>query len=373
MRSLPFSPGFSSRDIGVDLGTANTVVSARGGELVVSEPSVVAADARTGEPLAAGDEAVDLLGHEEITAIRPLKDGVIADLQAAEALLRHLIGKVRRHGRARPRIIAAVPAGVSGVQRRAVAQVCVAAGAREARLIAKPIAAALGSGLPVEQPTGSMVLDIGAGTSEVALISLGAIVASRSIPIGGHELDKRILTHLKREHRVLIGQQTAEQIKVQIASASPAGHDAAIEIMGRYLGAESLHTLRLTGQDVRGALERPLAQIIEATKETLTDTPPQLACDVIDRGITLTGGGSLLHGLAEQLGRETGLPARPAHSPSTCVAIGASRSVESQTRRSRPPSPRAMVTMAAGSKQRPGGNPHSKPDQGMNGPSAPAR
>ena len=346
MRSLPFSTCFSSRDVAVDLGTANTVVSSRSGEIVLSEPSVVAADARTSEPLAAGREALELLGRDGIAAIQPLRHGVIADLKATEELVRHLIGKVRRSRRP-PRVIAAVPTGVSAVQRRAVAQACVAAGAREARLIAKPIAAALGSGLPVEQPTGSMVLDVGAGTSEVALISMGAIVASRSIPIGGHELDARILTHLKREHSVLIGQQTAEQIKIQIASASPYGQAAAIYIPARYLGADSLRTVRLTSHDIRSALERPLAQIIEATKETLTRTPPQLACDVMDRGITLTGGGSLLHGLAERLSRETGMPTRLADSPSTCVAIGSSRSVESQTRRSRPPSPRAIAATPA--------------------------
>jgi rod shape-determining protein MreB and related proteins len=347
MRSLRFSTGFSSRSIAVDLGTANTVVSARGGELVVSEPSVVAADARTGEPLAAGGEALDLLGREGITAIRPLRHGVIADVKATEELLRHLIGKVQRHGRTRPRVIAAVPTGVSGVHRRAVAQACVAAGAREARLIAKPIAAALGSGLPVEQPTGSMVLDIGAGTSEVALISMEAIVASRRLTVGGHELDMRILTHLKREHQVLTGQQTAEQIKIQIASASSYGQDAAIDIPARYLGADSLQTVRLASQDIHGALERPIAQIIEATKETLTRTPPQLACDVMDRGITLTGGGSLLHGLAERLRRETGMPTRLAESPSTCVAIGSSRSVERQTTRSRSSAARAILATPA--------------------------
>ena len=347
MRFFPFSTGFCSRDIAVDLGTANTVLSARGGEFVVSEPSVVAADARTGEPLAAGSEAVDLLGREGIAAIRPLKDGVIADLGATEELLRHLIGRVRRYRGVRPRVIAAVPAGVSGVQRRAVAQACVAAGAREARLIAKPIAAALGSGLPVQEPTGSMVLDIGAGTSEVALISMGAIVASRSIPIGGHEFNERIVAHLKREHSVLIGQQTAEQIKLQIGSASPCGQDAEIETIGRDRGSERLKTVRLTSQEIRGALEWPLTQITEATKETLTDTPPQLACDVMDRGITLAGGGSLLHGLAERLGRETGMSARLAHSPSTCVAIGSSRSVEDGTTRSRASAPRAIVATPA--------------------------
>ncbi|HYB27256.1 MAG TPA: rod shape-determining protein MreB [Solirubrobacteraceae bacterium] len=331
MRSLPFWTCFSSSDIAVDLGTANTVLSACGGEIVLSEPSVVVADARSGEPLAAGREALDLLGREGAAAIQPLKHGMIADLWATEELLRHMIRKVRRYKRPKPRVIAAVPTGASGVQRRAVAQACMTAGAREARLVAKPIAAAWGTGLPVEEPTGSMVLDIGAGTTEVAMISMGAIVTSRLIPIGGQELSDRIAAHLKREHAVLVGQQAAEQIKADIGSASPYGHDRKIEIIGRDMGSERLKTMRLTGLEIGCVLERPLARIIEATEETLTRTPPLLACDVMDRGITLIGGGSLLHGLRDRLAGETRMPAHLADAPSTCVAIGASRLVESRT------------------------------------------
>ena len=246
MRFLPLSTGCSSRDIAVDLGTANTVLSARGGELVVSEPTMVAVDTRTGGWLAVGREALELRGRDGIAAIRPLKDGVIVDLQGTEEMLRYLIAKVRRHRRPRPRVLASVPSGVSGVQRHAVAEACLAAGAREARLVAAPIAAALGSGLPVAEPTGSMVLDIGAGMSEVAVISLGTIVASQSIPVGGHTFDERIVTHLKRAHGVLIGEQTAEQIKLQIGSLSPYGQDAQIQILGRDMASEMLKSVALT-------------------------------------------------------------------------------------------------------------------------------
>lgn len=350
MRFPPTSIAFRTRGVAVDLGTANTVLCARGGELVVLEPSVIAADAHTGEPLAAGSDAVDLFGREGVAAIRPLKAGVIADLPATEELLRHLISRVRRRGRP-PRVVASVPTGVSDVQRRAVAQACVAAGAREVRLIAKPIAAALGSGLPVEEPIGSMVLDIGAGTSEVAVISMGAIVASRLIPVGGHDLDERILSHLKREHAVVVGRRTAEQIKLQIGSAARHGQGPHVETLGRDMASECLRTVTLTSQEIRCALERPLTWIIEATREILRSTPPQLACDVMDRGITLTGGGALLHGLADRLRLATGIPARLADGPSTCVAIGAMRLVDSGPTRSQSPAPRALVaTPAAASK-----------------------
>jgi rod shape-determining protein MreB and related proteins len=328
MRLFPLGTGSSSRDIAVDLGTANTVLAARGGEFVVSEPSLVAVDAHTGASLAAGSEALELVGRDGIAALRPLKDGLIVDLQGTVELLRHLIGRMRRSMSARPRVIASVPAGVSGVQRRAVAEACVAAGAREARLVAATIAAALGSGLPVQEPSGSMVLDIGAGRSEVAMISTGGIVASRLILGGGHEFDRRIVTHLKRTHAVLIGERTAEQIKLQLSSTSPSGQDAQIEVLGRDIASEMLTSVRLTSQEIRGVLERPLTRIVEATTETLTRTPPQLACDVIDRGITLTGGSSLLHGLAERLRLEIGTDVCVADSPSTRIAVGLARIVE---------------------------------------------
>jgi len=336
MRLLPACTGLCGGDIAVDLGTANTVVSARSGELVVSEPSVVAVDACTGGQLAAGGEALELLGRDGVAAVRPLKDGVIVDLDGAALMLRHLLRKVRRYRRPRPSLIASVSSGATGVQRRAVAEACMAAGAREARLIAKPIAAALGSGLPVGEPTGSMVLDTGAGTSEVAMISMGSIVASRSIVVGGDEFDQRIVAHLKREHGVLVDTQTAERIKVQIGSASPLVQEGQIEIVGRDRASEMLKTVRLTSQEIRGVLERPLARIIDATMETLARTPPELAADVIDRGITLTGGGSLLPGLAQRLGLETAMPVQVSDHACACTAIGSARSVGRQLTRSRP-------------------------------------
>jgi rod shape-determining protein MreB and related proteins len=325
MRFLPFSTGFTNRDIAVDLGTAYTVVCVPGGELVVAEPSIVAVDAGTGEAIAAGSEALELLGHDGIVAIRPLKDGVIVDLQRAAEMLRRLIGSAQLHSRARPRVVAPVSGAVSAVQRRAVVETCMAAGVREVRLTAMPIAAALGSGLPVEQPTGSMVLDIGGGKCEVAVISMGAIVASRSIPVGGGELDQRIVGHLKRSHRVLIGEQTAEQIKLEIGSASAEADDAEIEILARDVASERLKAVRLTRQEIRSTLDRPITRVLQAAREILASTPPPLACDVMDRGITLTGGSSLLHGLAERLSRQTGTPARVADRPRTCIAIGAAR------------------------------------------------
>ena len=349
MRFLPFSTGLSSRDIAVDLGTVNTVVCAQGGELVVAEPSIVAVDARSGAALAAGSEALELLGGDGIAAIRPLKGGVIVDLHGTAEMLRCLIGTVRPHGRRQPRLVASVSAAVGPVHRRAVVDACRVAGVRVGRLIATPIAAALGSGLPVEEPTGSMVLDVGGGRCEVAVISMGAIVASRSIPVGGCDFDQRIVAHLKRRHRVLIAEQTAEQIKVQIGSASTHAQDAQIEILARDMASETLRCVRLTGQEIQGTLESPITRVIQATKETLACTPPQLASDVLDRGITLTGGGSLLHGLAERLGRHTGTPARVADRPFTCTAIGAARALDKQPLvPNRPYAPGVAVTTAAG-------------------------
>ena len=324
-------------DIAVDLGTANTVVSARGGELVVSEPTIVAVDERTGWPLAAGSEAQELLGRDGVAALRPLRDGVIVDLDGAAAMVRHLLRKVRRFRRPRPRLVASVSGGASDVHRRAVAEACTAGGAREVRLIAQPLAAALGSGLPVGEPTGSMVLDIGAGTSEAAMISMGSIIASRTITVGGDEFDQRIVAHLKREYRVVIGPQTAERVKAQIGSAFPSEREEQIDILGRDLASEMPKTVQLTSQEIREVLERPVAQITEATKETLACTPPELAVDVIDRGITLSGGGSLLPGIAQRLELETTLPVHVAYHTCTSTAIGSARSADQQITRTPPP------------------------------------
>ena len=331
MRFLPFAFGFSRRDVAVDLGTVNTTVCAQGGELVVAEPSIVAVDAGTGGALAVGSEAGELLDGEGISIIRPLKVGMIVDVEAAAEMLRRLIGNVRRYVGGRPRVLASVSGAVSAVQRRAVVEACMMAGGREVRLISTPIAAALGSGLPVQEPTGSMVLDLGGGRCDVAVISMGAIVASRSIPVGGCDLDRRIVAHLKRRHRVLIGEQTAEQIKLQIGSASTHVEDAQMEILARDIASGGLKRVRLTRQEIRGVLEDPIAQVIRAAQETLACTSPELACDVMDRGILLTGGASLLHGLAERLSCHTGTPARVAERPGTCIAIGAARALDHQS------------------------------------------
>jgi rod shape-determining protein MreB len=330
MRLLPSLTGPRSGDLGVDLGTATTVLCVRGGEQVISEPSVVAVDARTGNPLTAGREALELLGREHIAAIRPIKDGTIVDLHPAAQMLRYFITKVGQRGRSRPRVVASASSAISAVQRRAVAEVCVAAGAREVRLIARPLAAALGCGLPVHEPIGSMVLDIGANMSEVAIISMRSIVASQSIEVGDQEFDQRIVAHLKRTHQLLISEHTVEHVKAQIGAVGPDARNLQIEILGRDLASGTLKSLRLTGRDIRDLLERPITRIIEAVKDTLVRTPPQLAGDVIDRGITVTGGSPLLRGVAHRIGLETGTPARVAESGRTCIAIGAARSLESQ-------------------------------------------
>ena len=327
MRPFTFPTSLGGHDMAVDLGTANTVVYALGSGIVVSEPSVVAVDCRTGDLQAVGTEASQILGREQICAIRPLRGGVIADLKVTEGLLRYFIHKVHRHRWAHPRVVASVPSGVSAVEKRAVAEACLSAGAREAYLIEKPIAAAIGAGLPVEQPTGSMVLDLGAGTSEVAVISMGGIVASRSLRVGGQDLDQAIVNHLKRRYKLLIGQQTAEEIKLEIGSASPQ-QQAETEIRGRDIASEQLKTVLLTSEEIRWVLEKTLSRIIESVKQTLERTPPELACDIMDRGIMLAGGGALIRGLIELLGRETGMPACVAESPCTCVAIGSGRALE---------------------------------------------
>ncbi|MBV9417863.1 MAG: rod shape-determining protein [Solirubrobacterales bacterium] len=330
MRFLPFASGFSRRDVAVDLGTVNTTVCAQGTELVVAEPSLVAVDAGAGGALAAGSEARELLGGEGVSIIRPLQDGMIVDVETAAELLRRLISNVRRYVGARPRVLASVSGAVSAVQRRALVEACLVAGGRDVRLIATPIAAALGGGLPVQEPIGSMVLDLGGGRCDVAVISMGAIVASRSIPIGGDDLDRRIAVHLKRRHGVLIGEQTAEQIKLQIGSASIV-EDAQMEILARDIASGGLKRVRLTSQEIRGVLEGPIAQVIRAAQETLACTPPELACDVMDHGILLTGGGSLLRGFAERLSRHTGTPTRVAERPCACTAIGAARALDNQS------------------------------------------
>src|SRR5213080_239387 len=281
MGMFSYLTGFGGRDMAVDLGTANTLVYVRGRGIVLSEPSVVAIDSRTAEVHAVGIEAKRMLGRTPgtIQAIRPLKDGVIADFDVTEEMLRHFIQKVHQNRWAHPRVVVCVPSGVTGVEKRAVEEACLSAGARQAYLIEEPMAA-----------------EIGGGTSEVAVISLGGIVVSQSIRVGGDELDEANINYVKREYKLLIGQQTAEELKLEIGSAYPMEEEVQAEIRGRDMVSGLPKTVVLTSEEIRQALEEPLSQIIDAVKETLDRTPPELASDIMDRGIMLAGGGSLLQG-----------------------------------------------------------------------------
>jgi len=322
--------GFGGRDMAVDLGTANTLVYVRGRGIVLSEPSVVAIDQTTGDVYAVGLEAKQMLGRTPgtISAIRPLKDGVIADFDVTEQMLRHFIQKVNQQRFAHPRVVVCVPSGVTGVEKRAVEEATLSAGARQAYLIEEPMAAAIGAGLPVAEPTGNMIVDIGGGTTEVAVISLGGIVVSQSLRVGGDEMDEAIVNHIKREHKLMIGQQTAEEIKLEIGSAHPLEEEAQAEVRGRDMLTGLPKTIILSSEEVRHALEEPVRQIIDAIKVTLDKTPPELSADIMDRGIVLAGGGALLQGLVDRLRQETHIPTHLAESPLTCVAVGAGRSLE---------------------------------------------
>jgi rod shape-determining protein MreB len=322
--------GFGGRDMAVDLGTANTLVYVRGRGIVLSEPSVVAIDQRTGEVHAVGVEAKRMLGRTPgtISAIRPLKDGVIADFDVTEQMLRHFIQKVHQHRFAHPRVVVCVPSGVTGVEKRAVEEATLSAGARQAYLIEEPMAAAIGAGLPVAEPTGNMIVDVGGGTTEVAVISLGGIVVSQSLRVGGDEMDEAIINHIKREYKLLIGQQTAEEIKLEIGSAYDMREELQAEVRGRDMLTGLPKTVVLSSEEVRRALEEPVQQIVEAIKSTLDKTPPELAADIMDRGIVLAGGGALLSSFDERLRHETQMPVHLAESPLTCVAVGSGRSLE---------------------------------------------
>ena len=322
--------GFGGREMAVDLGTANTLVYVRGRGIVLSEPSVVAIDQRTGEVHAVGIEAKRMLGRTPgtISAIRPLKDGVIADFDVTEQMLRHFIQKVHHNRFAHPRVVVCVPSGVTGVEKRAVEEATLSAGARQAYLIEEPMAAAIGAGLPVSEPTGNMIVDIGGGTTEVAVISLGGIVVSQSIRVGGDEMDEAIMAHIKKEYKLLIGQQTAEELKLEIGSAWELSQERSAEVRGRDMLTGLPKTVVITSEETRRALDEPVGQIIDAIKSTLDKTPPELAADIMDRGIVLAGGGALLNGLADRLRDETQMPVQLAESPLTCVAVGSGRSLE---------------------------------------------
>jgi len=279
---------------------------------------------------AVGLEAKRMLGRTPgtIQAIRPLKDGVIADFDVTEQMLRHFIQKVHQNRWAHPRVVVCVPSGVTGVEKRAVEEATYSAGARQAYLIEEPMAAAIGAGLPVSEPTGNMIVDIGGGTTEVAVISLGGIVVSQSIRVGGDELDEAIIEHVKREYKLMIGSQTAEEVKLEIGSAHELPEEVEAEIRGRDLVSGLPKTVVLSSAEVRTALEVPLSQIIDAVKQTLDKTPPELASDIMDRGIVLAGGGALLQRLNERIRAETQMPVHLAESPLTCVAVGSGRSLE---------------------------------------------
>jgi len=324
--------GSFSRDMGIDLGTANTLVHVKGKGIVLSEPSVVAIQRDTGEVLAVGEEAKQMIGRTpgNIVAIRPLKDGVIADFDVTQAMLKYFIRKaIDTKSFIRPRVIVGVPSGVTEVEKRAVIDATIQAGAREAYLIEEPLAAAIGAGLPVHEPTGNMVVDIGGGTTEVAVISLGGIVTSRSIRVGGDEMDEAIMQYIKRTYNLMIGERTAEGIKMTIGSAIPPKDDQSMDIRGRDLVSGLPKTLNIKASEVQRALSEPIASIVEAVKVTLERTPPELASDIMDRGIVMTGGGSLLTGLDQLLMKETGMPVHISEDALSCVCMGTGRALDS--------------------------------------------
>jgi rod shape-determining protein MreB len=319
------------RDMAIDLGTANTLVYVRGKGIVLNEPSVVAINTSSTGIVAVGSEAKRMIGRTpgNIVAIRPLKDGVIADFDTTERMLRYFIQKVHRRSRfAQPRIVVCVPSGITGVEQRAVKDTAYAAGARKVYIIEEPMAAAIGAGMPVHEPTGNMIVDIGGGTTEVAVISLGGIVCSESIRTGGDELDESIMSYVKKEYSLMLGERTAEEIKMSIGSAFPMPDEPHAEIRGRDLVSGLPKTIVVSAEEIRKAIEEPVNDIVDAVKATLDRCPPELAGDVMDRGIVITGGGALLRGLDERLRHETGMPVFLAEDPLHSVALGSGRCVE---------------------------------------------
>ncbi|MBM3675112.1 MAG: rod shape-determining protein [Actinobacteria bacterium] len=315
----------------VDLGTANTLVYVRGRGIVLDEPSVVAINVKDGRPLAVGVEAKRMIGRTpgHIQAIRPLKDGVIADFDICEKMLRYFIRHVHQRRWAKPRMVICVPSGITGVEQRAVQEAAEYAGARKpAYIIEEPMAAAIGAGLPVHEPAGNMVVDIGGGTTEVAVISLGGIVASESIRIAGDELDEAIINYVKKEYSLALGERTAEEIKVALASAYPLENELYAEIRGRDLVTGLPKTIVVSTEEIRDAIEEPVSAIVDAVKVTLDKTPPELAADIMERGIVITGGGALLHGLDRRLHAETGMPILIAKNPLFSVVIGSGQCLE---------------------------------------------
>jgi len=318
-----------SGQMGIDLGTATTLVHVRGRGIVLREPSVVAIDNYTHEIKGAGEDAKRMVGRTpaHITAIRPLRNGVIADFEVTEAMIRYFIRKVHQGRRllVRPRMVIGVPSGITEVERRAVEDAAREAGAWETIIIDEPMAAAIGAGLPVSEPVGNMIVDIGGGTTEVAVISLGGICTERSMRIAGEAMDEAIANYIRREYSLFIGETTAEEIKIRIGSAFPLAEELAMEIRGKSLLTGLPKSIRITSQEIREAIAEPVSAIVDLVKETLDSTPPELAADVMNRGIALAGGGSLLRGLDQLLSAETDIPVFVAEDPMTCVVMGAAR------------------------------------------------
>lgn len=317
--------GMFSSDMGIDLGTASTLVYIKNEGIVLCEPSVVAVEAGTSNVLAVGEEAKRMLGRTpgNIVAIRPMRDGVIADFEITEAMLRYFIKKVHNSRRlVRPRVIIAIPSGITEVEKRAVKDSALHAGAREVFMLEEPVAASIGVGLPIQEPSGNMVIDIGGGTTEMAVISLAGVVFSKSIRIGGDEMDDAIINYLKRTYNLMIGERTAEEIKITIGSGYPLDEEMTMEVRGRDLVAGLPKRINVSSEEIREALSEPIAQIVEAVRITLERTPPELSADLIEKGLILAGGGALLRGLDKLIAEETGLPVHIADDPLTAVVLG---------------------------------------------------
>lgn len=328
-----FGFGKMTKDMGIDLGTANTLVYIKGQGIVVREPSVVAIRDDSKDVLAVGEEAKRMIGRTpgNIVAIRPMKDGVIADFDVTQSMLSYFIQKAAaKKGVVSPRIAICVPFGVTEVEKRAIEEAARNAGAKDAFLIEEPMAAAIGAGLRIEEPEGNMVVDIGGGTSEIAIISLGGIVTAKSIRLGGDELDEAIVNYVKKEYSLMIGERTAEDVKIKIGSAYKEGDEIEMEIRGRDLISGLPKTMQISSSEVRDALRDPVNSIVDGIKSTLEKTPPELASDIMENGIMLTGGGALLKGLDKLVKEETGMPVKIAENPLDCVAIGTGKSVEDQ-------------------------------------------
>ncbi len=323
--------GFFAKDIGIDLGTANTLVHLKGRGIIIREPSVVAIDKYTGNVVAVGTEAKEMLGRtpENLNAIRPLKDGVIADFTATRMMLKHLVDKAcQRYVIARPRVVVCVPSGVTEVEERAVEEATINAGAREAYLMEEPMAAAIGAGLKIGDPSGCMIVDIGGGTSEISVISLGGVVTSKSLRVAGDELNEAIMDYIKKKFNLAIGETTAEEIKMTIGSAYPSMTTEEMDIKGRDLQTGLPRTITVTSTQIEEAMKEVVMQIVEAIKMTLEKTPPELAADIMINGITLSGGGALIKNLDRLIALETGIPVNIAETPLDCVVKGAGKVLE---------------------------------------------